>query len=230
MNYLIWNGVNSNTITGLLISELPPITKPKMRTKITNIDGRDGDIVDELGYESYTKRVNIGLTRNFDIDEVIKYFTGTGEIIFSNEPDKYYKATIIDNIDYERLLRFKTATIEFHVQPFKYKVNEQIIDVTIGSETSITITNNGLEKSKPIITLYGDEEVTIALNGNDVFSINIDNDEVTIDSIKEEAYKGNVLKNRSMSGEFMLLDPGENVITWTGSLTRIKIDPKSRWL
>ena len=49
MNYIILNGVNSNTITGLLIQELPPISKPLMRTQIDQIDGRDGDIVTKLG-------------------------------------------------------------------------------------------------------------------------------------------------------------------------------------
>ena len=76
-----WNGIDSDTIEGLMICELPPITKPKMRTNITKIDGRDGDIIEELGYESYTKSIKIGLVRNFDIDKIIKYFTGKGNLI-----------------------------------------------------------------------------------------------------------------------------------------------------
>ena len=34
-----WRGIDSDTITGLIISELPPISKPKMKTTITKIDG-----------------------------------------------------------------------------------------------------------------------------------------------------------------------------------------------
>ena len=33
-----------------------------------------------------------------------------------------------------------------------------------------------------------------------------------------------------MNGVFPILDPGNNIITWTGNLTKIKIQPKSRWL
>jgi phage-related protein len=55
-NYLIWNGTNSKTISGLIIQELPPITKPKLRTQITEIDGKNGDFADELGFGSYEKR------------------------------------------------------------------------------------------------------------------------------------------------------------------------------
>ena len=72
MNYIILNGVNSNTITGLLIQELPPISKPLMRTQIDQIDGRDGDIVTKLGYGTVDKELSIGLHGNYDIDAVIE--------------------------------------------------------------------------------------------------------------------------------------------------------------
>ena len=39
-NYVILNGVNSNTKLGLAIRELPPITKPLMRTIREEIDGK----------------------------------------------------------------------------------------------------------------------------------------------------------------------------------------------
>ena len=79
MSYIIWNGKRSTEIDGLIICELPPITKPKMKTSITKINGRDGDIIEEQGYESYTKTISIGFARNYDIDKVMKYFTGTGD-------------------------------------------------------------------------------------------------------------------------------------------------------
>ena len=49
-NYVIQNGKDSRYIKGLLIQELPPITKPLMRTSIEQIDGRDGDVITRLGY------------------------------------------------------------------------------------------------------------------------------------------------------------------------------------
>lgn len=230
MNYIIWKGVNSNTITGLLIQELPSISKPPMKYNTIQVDGRDGDIVEELGYGSYEKTLLIGLTRNFDINQVIKYFSGSGNLILSNESDKYYKAKILEQIDYERLLRFRTATITFLVEPYKYKVSESEVDVTITNQESVSVTNAGLENSRPIITLYGSGTVTFTLNGLDVFNIDIDDGNVTIDSKEQNAYKGATLKNRNMTGEFPLLSPGSNTITWTGTLTRIKVDPQSRWL
>lgn len=135
MNYLIWNGRDSRDIKGLVICELPPISKPQMRISETVVDGVDGSVIEELGYESYNKSIAVGITHKADIDEVIKYFSGTGEVVFSNEPDKYYKATIIAQTDYKRLVRFRTATVTFRVQPFKYEHSEE---PTVSGEKHIT--------------------------------------------------------------------------------------------
>ena len=89
-NYVIINGVNSLTINGLAIKELPPISKPLMRATREEIDGRDGDIITNLGYSAYDKTMEIGLFGNYDVNEVIEYFNQDGTIIFSDESDKYY--------------------------------------------------------------------------------------------------------------------------------------------
>ena len=156
MNSIIWKGVSSTTIQGLLISELPPITKPEMKIKETKIDGRDGSIIEELGYSSYVKTVKIGLHGNFDINQVIKYFTGEGDIVFSNELDKVYKAKICGKIDYTRLLRYRQASIPFLVQPFKYQLNEYLRETPTetASGTSIVISDKANDTPK-CFKIYG---------------------------------------------------------------------------
>ena len=176
MNSLIWRGVDSTTIKGLLICELPPITKPGMRVKETTIDGRDGSIIEELGYEPYDKNVVIGLHGNFNIDEVIKYFTGEGDVVFSNEPDKVYKGKIIGQVDYTRLLRYRQATIPFRVQPYKYLLNENtyVSYPKDASGTNLVLTDSGKTPMK--ITTYGDAIV----HGKNLFnpnSISLDHNE-----------------------------------------------------
>lgn len=154
MNYVILNGVKSTNIKGLLIQSLPPISKPLMRTSVEEIDGRDGDIVTKLGYSAYDKPMSIGLFGDYDVDEVIQFFDSEGTVIFSNEPDKFYNYQIIDQIDFEKLINFKTATVTFHVQPFKFsavddnfsfssnELNERIYSaskngITINSENGV---------------------------------------------------------------------------------------------
>mgnify|MGYP003316865420 CR=1 FL=1 len=130
------------------------------------------------------------------------------------------------------MIRFKKATIKFYTQPFKYKYNEAEVIRSITSETKIKVNNIGLENSKPIIELEGSGDVQILLNGSNTFKYTFPANEtkVTIDSEKEEAYLNSEYRNRNMLGEFPLLNPGENEISWVGNLTKIKIQPRSRGL
>lgn len=229
MNKIIWKDIESTEIKGLMICELPPITKPKMRVQETTIDGVDGSIIEELGYESYDKTITIGLTKGFDIDEVIEYFTGVGDVVFSNEPERYYKARIIDQIDYERLLRYRTANVKFRVQPFKYELDESKVTLT---ESGKSVLNNGLKESKPIMTITGTGTIELSINNLLVFRYTFPEgeNEVVIDSEKQDAYLGSILKNRNMTGEFPIFKSGSNVISWSGEITSIVVQPKSRWI
>lgn len=155
------NGINSNTITGLLIQNLPPISKPLMRTQIEEIDGRDGDVITKLGFSAYNKEITIGLYGDFDINQIIQYFTSQGTVVFSNEPDKYYYYQIIDQIDFERLIRYRTATVTMHCQPFKYSTTEgtQVFDNSSNLLTipNSTTTTNGVTvtANNNILTISG---------------------------------------------------------------------------
>ena len=235
-DYIILNGVNSNTITGLLISKLPPITKPKQRTTVEEIDGRDGDIVTKLGYSAYDKEIEIGLYGDFDIDDVIAYFNSEGTVTFSNEPDKFYNYQILDQIDYEKLIRFKTAKIKMHVQPFKYSAVEGVRTFSITNEEEITINNSGNFVSKPVITINGTGTINLEVNGYEVLVINLGDsaNSVTIDTANMEAYNQNTsqLMNRDVTGDYdnLYLNAGKNIISWTGTITQIQIQNYSRWL
>lgn len=146
-NYIILNGTNSNTITGLLIQSLAPISKPLMRTEIEEIDGRDGDIITPLGFSAYDKQITIGLYGTYDINAIIAFFNSEGTVTFSNEPDKYYNYQIYDQIDFERLVRFKTATVTLHCQPFKFATTGESQTLSSGNPISDEGTNLVLEGS-----------------------------------------------------------------------------------
>lgn len=131
-------------------------------------------------------------------------------------------------------MNFKTASVKFHTQPYKYLVNEKTSSFNISEGvTQVEVNNVGLEPSKPIITLYGTGTVEIKINALGKFQVDIGNEgHLTVDSMLEECYKDTTLtlKNRAMGGEFPILSAGKNVITWTGNLTKIEIKPMSRWL
>ena len=230
-NYIVINNKDSREIKGLLISSLAPITKPLQRNNIEEIDGRDGDVITKLGYSAYDKEVTVGLYGNYDVDEIINFFDSEGIIIFSNEPNKYYMFTILEQIDFERLGRYKTATIVFHVQPFKYSTLDTKKEYNSPS-SPIYIRNNGNYKAKPIITLRGSGNINLSLNDVQLFLIDLQDGEITIDFAEMNAYLNTVYKNRRVQGNYdnFNLEIGKNKISWTGTLTYISIENYSRWI
>ena len=192
--YVEINGESSLDIQGLMIQSLPSISKPLMRSKQETIDGRDGDIVTKLGYSAYDKTLKIGLWGNYDINEVIAFFNQEGEIVFSNEPDKYYRFTILNRDDYvSQLDKFRTCTIALHCQPYKYKLNEEagkIENEYVEEEgTSLTFNNTLVapmnidlkgntsqtgtptpSSPQPVNVVSGDNEV--AVQGKNLFNSN----------------------------------------------------------
>lgn len=193
MNYIIINGLKSTSIRGLMIQSLPPITKPLIRNEIEEIDGRDGDIITRLGYSAYDKEITIGLYGNYKIDDVIDYFDQSGTIIFSNEPDKYYKFDMLNQIDFEKLMRFKTATVSMHVQPFKYSAVEE------------SFTYNG-----KILSMQRMSENVNGLN------VDVDNDTITFNGFctKKASIKIPLLMGQIPEGKYNL------VIRVKGSMPR----------
>jgi phage-related protein len=53
---------------------------------------------------------------------------------------------------------------------------------------------------------------------------------IVIDSAPQEAYQGTTLMNDHMNGEFPRLKPCANAISWTGTLTKVVIQPNWRFL
>lgn len=358
MNYVILNGVKSTLIKGLIIQSLPSISKPRMRTEIEEIDGKDGDIVTKLGYSAYDRNMSIGLYGDYNIDDVIAYFNSEGIVTFSNELDKYYKYQIVEQIDFERLLRFRTATVTFHCQPFKYSAVENDFtfdnecltvgdynsvkggvraivkngelsfsgtplvatefyipiksqtlkagsyslqavtegtgatacsvrlittvpdnahsfagnyltfknndiaslngsiakDTTYGylwfyitpntaldfklsislidlSFNNVSIRNVGNIYSKPKLTLYGNGNVNLSINGVMLFVLDIDG-YITLDANEMNAYRGDVLVNRYVTGDYdkLKFNVGTNVVSWAGDVTKIEIQNFTRWI
>lgn len=234
--YIILNNKDSRSIKGLLISSLPPISKPPIRTRIETVDGRDGDIVTTLGFEAYDKPIKIGLTYNYDIDEIIEYFNSSGEVIFSNEPDKYYRYAIYEQIDFEKLIKFKTAEVVLHVQPFKFSTIEKPQTFTVSSSpANLNVYNAGNIYARPIITITAIGDVALSLNGSEILNIEFGETAQTIIINCEElnAYdEQNILLNRLVAGNYdnIKLNKGSNEIGLTGNVSSLTINKYSRWI
>lgn len=231
MGNIIFKGVNSNTISGLLISEQPDIVRPARRSEVMEVDGLDGDKVNYLGYESYKKSAIVGLHGDFDIDEVMNFFNGEGWVVFANEPTKKYWGRIVDDVALERLVRFRTGKVTWVVQPFKKLVTE---DSVTDASSPMTVVNQGYEDALPtiIITATAGAVIELDINAQTVLSVTMPPEgTITIDSETKNCFNSNADKNQyvTMADDFPTLISGDNTISWTGSAS-LTVIPNSRWL
>lgn len=209
----------------IIVNKLPAPERPQADIDKIAVQGRDGFLtVDNGTYQGTVKSCECSLD-NGNIDNISSWLTGSGEVIFSNESDKKYKATIINKIPFSKIVpTFHTFIIQFECQPYKYSINSNIITL----KTAGTILNNGA-LSKPVITMYGTGSIDLSINNNTIHLKNVA-DYVTIDSELMDCYKDTVLKNNDMLGEFPLFQNGSNYISWTGTVNRLEINPNWRWL
>lgn len=226
---MFFKNINSDDIEGLIICSEPPISSSALKIKETSINGRDGAIIEKLGYKTYTKTVEIALKRNANVDDIISFFSGEGDLTFKNELDKVYKAAVYEKIDLEKLLRFRTGKVKFYCQPFKYKKNDAYISITNN------ITNAGNIESKPIIRLEKGTSASIELTiGGIRFKYTfLENDTyVEIDCEKMTVLYEGLNRNRQLEigYEFPKLNVGNNTIVVHSGDATIKIKRKDRWL
>lgn len=226
---MIFKEINSETIRGLIICKEPPISSPSKRINEITIDGKNGTIVEELGYKSYTKAVEIGLTQNANVNDILSYFSGSGHLTFNCESDKYYKASIYSKIDLDKLLRYRTGKIEFYCQPFKYDIDDKFEVVTN------SIINGGNIYSEPIIRLEKQTESVIDVAINNVrfkytFNTNDTYAEIDCEEMNAEFEGLNRNRNLEIGFDFPRLEVGTNAIIRHDGDATIKIKRRNRWL
>lgn len=232
--FFIFKGINSLDM-GIIVTSMPAVVRPKRRVDTVTIQGRNGVLhVDDNSYENYTKTVECAIMNRKGIDEIAAWLVGTGEAIFSTEPDKIYRVRVDNQIDINQMLNvFQKFQVNFDTYPFKYSVN--CYDDTVSLIEEKSLYNRGTIYSEPKITVYGNGAVVLTINDVDYGLSNV-NGYITIDSEIMEVYKDNVNKNADYTPPevedrmFPILEVGENTIEWTGTVERIEIVPRWRWL
>ena len=230
-DYFIWNGVDCRT-KGIHVSELPPITIPLERSKQTNVPGRPGSLTQLEGDDVYDDMILTATCFIADpaqIPAIAAWLKGKGTVTFANRTGGHYNARIANQIPFEKVLRGNphcSFAVNFRCYPFWYQ--ENVSDVTI-TTSGDTITNPGSVYSEPLITVYGSGNITLMIGTTIVELTNVSGS-IVLDCALKEAYKGTTLMNDHMSGDFPVLKPGLNAVSWSGNVTRIVIKPNWRYL
>lgn len=224
--YFTFKNIDSSNY--LIVNKLPPIFKAAKDIELIEVQGKDGFLTNDLGsYKGIIKTVECTIRDLSNIDYICGWLSGGGEVIFSNEPTKIYKATIKNQIQFNKVIReFHSFIIQFECQPHKYSTANDLITLTT---SPVNLNNATTVNSKPIIKIYGTGTIVLTINSRAIHLSNVVG-YVTIDSDIVDAYKDYTSMNSNMIGEFPELIVGTNNLAWTGTVSKIEITPNWRYL
>lgn len=225
--YFLFNNKDSRQF-GIVVNKLPVISRAERNIEKIEVEGKNGYLTHDFKtYKSILKSCECTLENIDNIDNVCSWLDGAGEVIFSNQDNRFFKANIINQIDfYTPIKKFKKFIVQFDCQPFGYLRNEQILTTNY---KYYQFYNYGNVYSEPIITVYGKGDINIYLNEETIKLKNVE-DFITIDTTAYECYKINKSQNDKMYGEFPVVTPGKNTLSVTGNVTKINIKQNTRFL
>ena len=141
-----YNELNSYDDFQTICKTIDRTMLPAMRKREMAIPGKHG--IYDFGLNTYDKRIipvliqYVGATFNdlrLRARDIAAWLSQTSykELIFSDEPDKYYLAKIYDPVGLETFFRLGKATIQFECQPHALYVVTSAEDVDLDDDVPL---------------------------------------------------------------------------------------------
>lgn len=223
-----------NTDKGVRLLSLPVRYHPAERGKFIQVPGRDGSLwAGEDAFDDVTVRVQCQTTDDADMAAVDAWLRGAGELRFSDDPERFYRARVVKEFSRSAAMnRFvnQAFTVTFDCQPFLYHRSVEDVEITA---TSHTVTNPGTYKSAPRIKITGTGTAVLTI-GTQIVEVDDLGGGIILDSELGECFNldETQLKNSVvtlMDDDFPTLAPGANIISWTGDgVTKVTVTPRWR--
>lgn len=219
--YFIFKNKSSENFD-IVVNKLPPQQTIDDEVEYIEIPGRDGYLTITKDRKTFLeKEIEISIYDDTNIHYIKQWLKGSGDLILANEPDVFYKSRIQTIRDFEEVSKHGPVSLVFRCQPYGYLhsgQNKIIVDV------EDTILYNSGEETKPYFKVSGNGLVDLFIN-NDKIILDID-EYVEIDSELMESWKDTV--NKPFIGKFPTFANGENIISWTGDISKIEVIPRWR--
>lgn len=238
MGVIVFNGISSKDV-GIEVETFPTYDIPEREYESIHVPGRNGDvIIDNATYKNGTRSYEVSIaTYNLSYHQkmaaVAKWLhsaSGYSRLEDSYEPDFYRQAYYKDSLEIENLFNEAgKATIKFICKPQKFYKSGEIPATFM---TSGSIQNRTIYTSLPKILVTTDNTAgQIVISGVRVGIKANAGTIIIIDSELQDAYNDSgTNKNlfvELLDGEFPVLVPGNNTISFSGGVSKIDIIP--RW-
>lgn len=236
MGIIMFNGVSSEDY-GILVEHPPGYQTPERDYEVTHIPGKNGDVLFDTGSYSNAERqyqiafgnlVEDYFTQASKVSKWLHEPNGYARLEDSYEPDTFRMAYFKDSMDLENILfHAGRATIKFDCKPQRYlKIGEEATEVSDG----FNLFNPTSNVAKPILKMRVTGNGTISANLTHITFKNVTNEmDILVDTEILSIKNGNenASKYVSFDGNFLILEPGDNVFTMSPTITNVEVIP--RW-
>lgn len=173
-----------------------------------------------------------------NIDRVNSWLIGTGKLVLSRDPGRYYIATCNNALTGQRLISLGKVVVQFNVMPYKYDAKESdsfeavsLVDETLHKTAAIYYKGSAPAESTFKITATGNIEIynvqtekTVEIKGLTEYCI------IDIKARKVTDENDLNILDRTYGDIFdLMLAPGDNYFFLSGSVTAVEVKKKTRW-
>lgn len=238
MSYFIFKNGDSRDYG--LLEGTPMFPTTHEIVNIIDVEGRTVKPVAHTGtMENMTITAVLGMKSREDVRAAYGWLNGTGNLIFSDEIDKFYKVREIQLTPERLSQRFGKITIDFTVEPFAYAVEPTSVDLTAASSYT-EVNNRGTVFSEPEFRFTPTAAQSFLLNVNGgVFRVDVPvalvNKEIVIDCAAQVTYyeddnNNKVSINQLTYNNYPLLHTGMNYAKHDGGISSLICNVRERWL
>ena len=215
------------------IAKAPNRPKPVRKSTVVQIPGTSREVVQmedawETFDQPYELFVGDGTADSVEtaLSNVAKvlYKTGWQTLEDDYDPNYFRLAYFLGPFELENLkTRVGTFEVSFRCRAEKY-LKTGNIEITVASGDNVK--NETDYVAKPLIYVAGSGTGTLTVGGTTVTITDLA-DYIYIDSDIQDCYRlPTENKNSLMSGNFPVLNPGNNTVTFTGGISSVKITPR----
>ena len=164
-----------STDYGIKLYESNILSAPSKKLEFIDIEGRDGALTIDNGYEDFILKLSCVLVNEHDEVECTpalarraKKFLLDGvnrKIQLSEDMDYYLLGTYNSDIDIEEAIEnFGLFQAQFRCKPYRFSNKNKTVEIA----TKNTIIKNDEYKTKPVIDVYATGDITLNINNQEV--------------------------------------------------------------
>ena len=233
MDWMKFKGVRSDKMH-VRLTKYPKIVRAEERVTEHIIPGRSEPLFilegDGPAYRGITITPELVLLEKASFVDVRTWLSGGGDLSFSDDPDYCYHARVIDEVEYEQIVRgrrLRSVAPRFRCAPFRYRVNPE----TLIKTAPFQVTNPGSVGADPLWEVAGSGDINL-LVGNKAVLLSGINGSILIDCDAKIAYQGSRLLTGlvSLPDGWPSLPVGQTAVSWMGAVAQVKLTPRWRWL